>query len=150
MVKYPNEVVERQLFTYFHILSNTNCKLKFLYLYLNEQIYYLGTPYEIYWNDWQDPKGFHIYDTETRELERIVNPYSIYEKIYYISYVHINMECLIKQSSKVYLFHISLVNATYCGNLSIGVGPIVSYTQSPSTSGVCFTGFHPEIIKVFQ
>ena len=21
------------------------------------------TPYEIYWNDWQDPKGFHIYDT---------------------------------------------------------------------------------------
>ena len=47
------------------------------------QIYYLGTPYEIYWNDWQDPKGFHIYDTETRELERIVNPYSIYEKIYY-------------------------------------------------------------------
>ena len=47
------------------------------------QIYYLGTPYEIYWNDWEDPKGFHIYDTETRELERIVNPYSIYEKIYY-------------------------------------------------------------------
>ncbi len=47
------------------------------------QIYYLGTPYEIYWGDWEDPKGFHIYDTETRELERIVNPYTIYEKIYY-------------------------------------------------------------------
>ena len=30
-----------------------------------------------------DKKGFHIYDTETRELERIVNPYTIYEKIYY-------------------------------------------------------------------
>lgn len=47
------------------------------------QIYYLGTPYEIYWNDWNDKKGFHIYDTNTRELERIVNPYTIYEKIYY-------------------------------------------------------------------
>ena len=47
------------------------------------QIYYLGTPYEIYWNDFEDPKGFHIYDTETKTLERIVNPYTIYEKIYY-------------------------------------------------------------------
>jgi len=47
------------------------------------QVYYLGTPYEIYWNDWEDPKGFHIFDTETRELERIVNPYNIFSKIYY-------------------------------------------------------------------
>jgi hypothetical protein len=47
------------------------------------QVYYLGTPYEIYWNDWQDPKGFHVFDTETRELERIVNPYTLFEKIYY-------------------------------------------------------------------
>ena len=41
------------------------------------QIYYLGTPYELYWNDFGDPKGFHIFDTETRELERIVNPFTI-------------------------------------------------------------------------
>ena len=47
------------------------------------QIYYLGTPYEIYWNDHNDPKGFHIFDTETRERERIVNPYTIFDKIYY-------------------------------------------------------------------
>ena len=47
------------------------------------QIYYLGTPYEIMWNDWNDPKGFHIFDTETRELERIINPYTIFKKIYY-------------------------------------------------------------------
>ena len=46
-------------------------------------IYYLGTPYEIYWSDYNDPKGFHIYDTDTRELERIVNPFTIYQKIYY-------------------------------------------------------------------
>jgi len=47
------------------------------------QIFYLGTPYEITWNDWNDPRGFHIFDTETRELERIINPYSIFKKIYY-------------------------------------------------------------------
>ena len=47
------------------------------------QIFYLGTPYEITWNDWNDSRGFHIFDTDTRELERIVNPYSIFKKIYY-------------------------------------------------------------------
>ena len=47
------------------------------------QIFYLGTPYEIMWNDWNDPKGFHIFDTETRELERIVNPHTLFKKIYY-------------------------------------------------------------------
>ena len=47
------------------------------------QIYYLGTPYEIYWNDFEDPKGFHIFDTATRELERIINPYTLFKKIYY-------------------------------------------------------------------
>ena len=49
----------------------------------NGQIYYLGTPYEIMWNDYDDPKGFHIFDTETRELERIVNPYKLFKKIFY-------------------------------------------------------------------
>ena len=47
------------------------------------QIYYLGTPYEITWSDYNDPKGFHIFDTDTRELERIVNPYTLFNKIFY-------------------------------------------------------------------
>ena len=47
------------------------------------QIYYLGTPYQITWSDYDDPKGFHIFDTETRELERIINPYILFRKIYY-------------------------------------------------------------------
>jgi len=47
------------------------------------QIYYLGCPYEFMWNDYNCQKGFHILDTETREIERIVNPYTIHEKIYY-------------------------------------------------------------------
>ena len=47
------------------------------------QIYYLGAPYEIYWNDYNDTKGFHIFDTETLELTRVLNPFRMHEKIYY-------------------------------------------------------------------
>ena len=47
------------------------------------QIYYLGTPYQMTWSDYNCPKGFHVFDTETRELTRIVNPQKIFEKIYY-------------------------------------------------------------------
>ena len=46
-------------------------------------IHYLGAPYEITWNDYDDPKGFHIFDTETREVEFITNQYRLFEKIYY-------------------------------------------------------------------
>ena len=46
-------------------------------------IYYLGTQYEIMWSDWNDPKGFHIFDTETRELTRIPNPIRIFRKFNY-------------------------------------------------------------------
>jgi hypothetical protein len=44
---------------------------------------YLGAPYEMTWADYQDPKGFHIYDTVTREIEFIENPYRLFHKIFY-------------------------------------------------------------------
>ena len=46
-------------------------------------IHYLGTPYEMSWSDYNDPRGFHIFDTETRELEFIRNPNVIFNKIHY-------------------------------------------------------------------
>lgn len=46
-------------------------------------ILYTGTPYEMTWSDFNDPKGFHILDTKTRELEFIENPYKMYNKIFY-------------------------------------------------------------------
>jgi DNA repair exonuclease SbcCD nuclease subunit len=46
-------------------------------------IQYLGAPYEMTWEDWDDPKGFHIFDTDTLELEFIRNPLRMHEKIVY-------------------------------------------------------------------
>ena len=47
------------------------------------KIFYLGNPYQMYWNDADDPRGFHIFDTETFKLEFIQNPYNMFEKVYY-------------------------------------------------------------------
>jgi len=46
-------------------------------------ITYLGAPYEMTWSDFNDPRGFHIFDTDTRELEFIQNPYRMFHKIVY-------------------------------------------------------------------
>ena len=46
-------------------------------------ITYVGTPYEMTWADYNDPKGFHIFDTDTRELEFIKNPFTMFNKILY-------------------------------------------------------------------
>jgi hypothetical protein len=35
------------------------------------------------WADYNDERGFHIYDTETRELEFIKNPLQMFYKIHY-------------------------------------------------------------------
>ena len=46
-------------------------------------ITYVGTPYEMTWADWNDPKGFHIFDTETREMNFVKNTFSMFHKITY-------------------------------------------------------------------
>ena len=46
-------------------------------------IHYLGNPYEMFWNDANDTRGFHIFDTETLDKIPINNPYRIFYKIYY-------------------------------------------------------------------
>ena len=46
-------------------------------------IHYLGAPYEMTWSDYNDPRGFHIYDTDTGRLEFIRNPYSMFHQLRY-------------------------------------------------------------------
>jgi len=49
----------------------------------NGKIFYLGNPYEIYWNDVNDKRGFTIFDTETLEHTPVDNPYQMFHIIYY-------------------------------------------------------------------
>jgi len=49
----------------------------------NGRIYYLGNPYEMFWNDVNDKRGFHIYDTETLKLKTVDNPNQLYKIINY-------------------------------------------------------------------
>lgn len=46
-------------------------------------IFYVGSPGEITWADYDDQRGFHILDTETLEMEFIRNPHTIFRKIPY-------------------------------------------------------------------
>jgi UDP-2,3-diacylglucosamine pyrophosphatase LpxH len=49
----------------------------------NGRISYLGNPYEMFWTDVNDTRGFHIFDTETLERTPINNPYKLFYNIYY-------------------------------------------------------------------
>ena len=49
----------------------------------NGTVFYLGNPYEIYWTDVGDTRGFSIFDTETITHEYVNNPYKMFYNIYY-------------------------------------------------------------------
>ena len=46
-------------------------------------IHYLGSHAEFTWSDYSDPRGFHIFDTETRNLTFVENPYRMFKKVWY-------------------------------------------------------------------
>jgi DNA repair exonuclease SbcCD nuclease subunit len=46
-------------------------------------VFYLGSHGEFTWSDYDDPRGFHVLDTETRELTFIENPYKMFKKVWY-------------------------------------------------------------------
>ena len=71
---YDSKVFERfeRVFSgHYHTRSN------------NDTIFYLGNPYELYWTDFNDTRGFHLLDTNTLEHTPINNPYRMFYTIYY-------------------------------------------------------------------
>lgn len=46
-------------------------------------INYLGNPYQLYWNDYSQKRGFHILNSETLNLKFYQNPYNIFNKVWY-------------------------------------------------------------------
>jgi DNA repair exonuclease SbcCD nuclease subunit len=67
----PFKKFEKVLSGHFHTKSNKG------------NIFYLGNPYELYWNDYQSPRGFHILDTDSLDLKFYRNPYTMFAKIHY-------------------------------------------------------------------
>jgi len=49
----------------------------------NGTVYYLGNPYEMFWNDCESTRGFHIFDTESLEHTAVNNPHRLFYKIFY-------------------------------------------------------------------
>ena len=44
---------------------------------------YTGTPYELVWSDYKDPKGFYILDTDTQKVEFVENTIRMFYKVFY-------------------------------------------------------------------
>ena len=74
-----DEGFDRKLFSKFDLV----CSGHFHHRSSSDNIVYLGNPYELTWADYDDPRGFHVYDTETKELDFIKNPFNLFTKIYY-------------------------------------------------------------------
>lgn len=71
---FEHDIFKRFEFVFsghFHVISNNN------------NIFYLGNSYQFTWSDFGLQKGFHIFDTNTRQLTLVDNPYSVYEKYQY-------------------------------------------------------------------
>jgi len=74
-----HEGFDRKVFDKFDLV----CSGHFHHRSTEGNITYLGNPYEMTWSDYDDPRGFHLFNTDTAELEFIPNPFTIFTKVYY-------------------------------------------------------------------
>jgi hypothetical protein len=49
----------------------------------NGSIFYLGNPYEMFWTDVGDSRGFTVFDTCTQKHFHVDNPYNLFNVLYY-------------------------------------------------------------------
>jgi hypothetical protein len=94
-------------------------------------IHYLGAPYQMTWSDYDDPRGFHILDTETRQLEFIPNNDVMFHKLWYddrtmsandITDLNFNanlkdsyVKVIVKQKTNPYLFDLYMTKLQEMG-----------------------------------
>ena len=91
----------------------------------NGKVYYLGNPYQMFWSDYKDKRGFTIFDTETLYHFHIDNPYDIFKIINYKDDTNVDLaeyeSCIVKllvkeRSDKIKYekFVDSLMNSNLC------------------------------------
>jgi DNA repair exonuclease SbcCD nuclease subunit len=71
--------MDRKLFDRFDVVLSGH----FHHKSTSGNITYLGNQYEMTWADYNDQRGFHVFDTETRDFEFVENPHRIFYKISY-------------------------------------------------------------------
>lgn len=74
-------------------------------------IRYLGTPYEMTWQDYGDKKGFYVLNTETLEMEHIENPHHMFKVIVYDDVVD-NLSIEFDDTSKDQFIKVIVQNKT--------------------------------------
>lgn len=101
----------------------------------NGSIYYLGSHGEFTWSDYDDPRGFHIFDTRTRELTFVENPYTMFAKAWYddssedflnnpINYAQYKnkiVKVIVKNKTNPYWFDMFIDNLEKAGTLDLQV-----------------------------
>ena len=107
-------------------------------------IKYLGNPYQIYWNDYGDPRGFHSFDTETFKLKFIKNPYEIFSKVYWNDDTEIEsknykgqyVKVIVEQKTNYARFE-HMINSLYDeGALDVSVIEKVGVFEDPEANDV--------------
>jgi DNA repair exonuclease SbcCD nuclease subunit len=77
-IKYNGGMNSKLLERYDRVFSgHFHCKQE------KNNIYYMGTQYQITFADLNEAKGFHIFDTDTRDVQFIENPYKMFHSIIY-------------------------------------------------------------------
>jgi len=104
------------------------------------KIFYIGNPYQMFWNDYNDSRGFNIFDTKTLSLEFVKNPYTIFEKIYYedSKFEDVNEEqcknkivkLIVKKKTNQKQFDLFLDNLTKIPFLELKVSEILDVDDS--------------------
>jgi len=99
-------------------------------------IVYVGTPGEITWLDYNDERGFHIFDTENRELTFVPNPNKMFYKIHYnddnlfyndivnADYSHLNgkyLKIVVEKRNNSFLFDTLIDTVTKAAPLEVSV-----------------------------
>lgn len=99
-----HEGFDQSIFSKFDIVMSGHFHHKSSY----GNIHYLGAPYQMTWGDYNDVRGFHIFDTDSRELEFIKNPNELFVKLFYND-TNMTVEDLNKSNFNVYNKYIKVI-----------------------------------------
>lgn len=79
-------------------------------------IHYLGNPYELTWQDYNDPRGFHIFDLDSRDITFVRNPNIMFHRIVYDDtqelikefdeYVNKHVKVVVVNKTQPYMFDV--------------------------------------------